>query len=526
MVAQFNEFDQSLQQVNSSLETFVQQAMKPGQGVQGLSDGLAEQLKLAQDRILVKEGCRLREAAQQIAREDAPHSAVARFNRNLEFNIATPLKDHLANHEKLRKQLEKREVCLAALKEALRQVELCDTHALQDADLRRKLAKSEFQASKETFERINRSVFEWLYTLEEHRDDILDSCLQTLKHLQYDFLASAAHAISDVLPERMAFRRMTEMMPECLEAHVQHELRSTQECPEDGDESFSLRLVERLAREGKERPGAAPESAPSSQPVDPLSLSSLLSHGFEEGPARRALRQTGNDTQAAMELLLGNDDVESVRAVAAWRAQLERVLRPTSRTKSAKFARLMLVPFDYRPGPPWDELCLIIGREFRNLRPGEPETLPPAQPSYELFFRRPAEMPALERRALELCLRQGGRALDLGAGVSYPDCRQPCVGTAAARLADSWLGVVARCRGGDEGAWPGISRGFVLESADLNKVRHHADADEHGRSGWHHRTLPAAAAAAPAKLDADGAAVAGSIATRVAGRQPSVEKDA
>ena len=145
--------------------------------------------------------------------------------------------------------------------------------------------------------------------------------LQTLKHLQYDFMASAAHSISDVLPERMAFRRMTaacpapvadpqcmatcemmrsakEMMPECLEAHVQQELHGTQDSPKDllpcelwsrlpymegGDmgnkqqgllgrdgaalcqespepsveqgETFALRLVERLAREGKERPG-------------------------------------------------------------------------------------------------------------------------------------------------------------------------------------------------------------------------------------------------------------------------------
>ena len=35
-------------------------------------------------------------------------------------------------------------------------------------------------ALEETFERINRSVFEWLYTLEEHRDDILDSCASAI----------------------------------------------------------------------------------------------------------------------------------------------------------------------------------------------------------------------------------------------------------------------------------------------------------------------------------------------------------
>ena len=43
--------------------------------------------------------------------------------------------------------------------------------------------------------------------------------------------------------------------------------------------------------------------------VDPLSLSCLLlSHGFEEGPARRALRKTMNDTQVGFE---GKKNVET-----------------------------------------------------------------------------------------------------------------------------------------------------------------------------------------------------------------------
>lgn len=33
--------------------------------------------------------------------------------------------------------------------------------------------------------------------------------LQTLKYLQYDFFSSAAHAVSNVLPEQMSFRPMT-----------------------------------------------------------------------------------------------------------------------------------------------------------------------------------------------------------------------------------------------------------------------------------------------------------------------------
>eukprot|EP00438_Fugacium_kawagutii_P005775 Skav228436 [mRNA] locus=scaffold3558:133156:143876:+ [translate_table: standard] len=81
---------------------------------------------------------------------------------------------------------------------------------MSEADLRKRLAQDEFKASKATFDRVNRRIFEWLYVLEEHRGDILDSCLQTLKYLQYDFFSSAAHAVSHVLPEQMSFRPMTD----------------------------------------------------------------------------------------------------------------------------------------------------------------------------------------------------------------------------------------------------------------------------------------------------------------------------
>jgi hypothetical protein len=37
--------------------------------------------------------------------------------------------------------------------------------------------------------------------------------LQTLKYLQYDFFSSAAHAVSNVLPEQMSFRPMTDAWP-------------------------------------------------------------------------------------------------------------------------------------------------------------------------------------------------------------------------------------------------------------------------------------------------------------------------
>merc|ERR1719160_755786 len=125
----------------------------------------------------------------------------------------------------------------------------------------------------------------------------MDSTMQTVKYLQYEFFASAAHAISNILPERIEFRPMVEMVPEKLQIQVDVEL---EEMDEEMDivPDFSTRLIERQAKDGMWK------EEDSKVPVDPLSLSSLLSQGFDEFPARRALRIHHNDTQAAMEWLI------------------------------------------------------------------------------------------------------------------------------------------------------------------------------------------------------------------------------
>ena len=38
-----------------------------------------------------------------------------------------------------------------------------------------------FETARKSFRKIDRRVFEWLYVLEEYREDILDSMQQTLK---------------------------------------------------------------------------------------------------------------------------------------------------------------------------------------------------------------------------------------------------------------------------------------------------------------------------------------------------------
>merc|ERR1712224_815994 len=95
----------------------------------------------------------------------------------------------------------------------------------------------------------------------------------------------------------MEFRPMVEMTPDQLEAQVDMELQE-EETPATGESvaDFSTRMIEKMAADGEDEGPAVP--------VDPLSLSSLLSQGFEEGPARKALRLHKNDTQAAMDYLI------------------------------------------------------------------------------------------------------------------------------------------------------------------------------------------------------------------------------
>merc|ERR1719460_1638528 len=125
--------------------------------------------------------------------------------------------------------MDKRRRRLAELNSAKKAHEDCVKKGLQTSDRRFLQAKSNLDSAKMSFHEVDKHVFEWLYILEEYRGDILDSSLQTLKYLQYEFFATSAHAVSGVLPSRMEFRPMVEMTPEHLEAQVELELQETEE---------------------------------------------------------------------------------------------------------------------------------------------------------------------------------------------------------------------------------------------------------------------------------------------------------
>jgi len=300
MVREFEEFDEILQGVASEVDTFLQGVRDLARGLEALSEGVVGSLAKAGDRCISSDSYKLRQATYQIIRMDAPHSAISRLERNTDFNIVKPLESHLENNEKLRKEVEKRRRRLEELRCASQQMELCAERELDKEDPRYKLAEQEYETSRREFDEADRSIFEWLYILELHKGDILDSCLQTFKHLQYEFFTASAHALSGALPGRMVFRPMPELSPECLEAELESDPESNEmEQVLDGDVGFASRLVGRIAANEEAGGNAAPPA-----PIDMLSLSSLLAQGFEDSLARRALRLHQNDTQAALDWLI------------------------------------------------------------------------------------------------------------------------------------------------------------------------------------------------------------------------------
>mmetsp|Transcript_79717 Transcript_79717/g.221857 ORF Transcript_79717/g.221857 Transcript_79717/m.221857 type:complete len:696 (+) Transcript_79717:154-2241(+) len=302
VVRDFCVFDDTMHNIYVKVGNFMKGIDQLAAGMTALSEGVSKGLAHSDSQIS-SDSCKLKEATNQIARADAPHSAVAKLRRDMHFNIMGPVQNHIANNRNLKVSLDIRRRRLVELNSAKKQYEDCVKKNLSHQDRRFLSAKANYESAKMTFNDVDRHVFEWLYILEEYRGDILDSTLQTLKYLQYEFFATSAHAISSSLPSRMEFRPMVEMTPEHLEAQVEMELQESEEAATEDVADFSTRLIDKRARDD---PG---DDAPS-MPVDPLSLSSLLSQGFEEGPARRALRLHQNSTQAALDWLINGSAEE------------------------------------------------------------------------------------------------------------------------------------------------------------------------------------------------------------------------
>lgn len=342
IVKDFIVFDQTLQDIFKKVEVFMKGVDSLADGLVVLADSTTSGLNAVDDPLIKADCCKMKEATNAITRADAPHSAIAKLRRDMDFNIMNPMRCHLINNRNLKTYLEKRRRRLTEFNLAKKQFEDTQKKNYTPTDRRYLSAQSQLETAKMAFHEVDRHIFEWLYILEEYKGDILDSCLQTLKYLQYEFFATAAHSISGVLPARMEFRPMVEMTPEHLEAQVEISL---QEAVDDEEviTDFSVRLIEKLAKDNKTKPDQGLDSAADAGgpllPVDPLSLSSLLSQGFEEGPARQALRKFRNDTQAALDFLVGGGVEDEPEDMVRMPTTVRRVQRMKERRRAQQARR-------------------------------------------------------------------------------------------------------------------------------------------------------------------------------------------
>jgi hypothetical protein len=302
-VKEFTHFDEQLHLVQSQVENFLRSVENLCSGVTKLAEVISGGVTQTDDELVSSDCLKMKEAANQIARPDAPHSSLAKLRRDMEYNVLQPIRQHLTNNRNLKSNLELRKRHLLELNSAKKAIDDLKKRDVPEIDKRFENAKANLESAKIQFAETDKQVFEWLYTLDEYKGDVMDSTMQTVKYLQYEFFASAAHAISNILPERIEFRPMVEMVPEKLQIQVDVELEEMDD-EQEVVPDFSTRLIERQAKDGMWK------DEDSKVPVDPLSLSSLLSQGFDEFPARRALRIHHNDTQAAMEWLVNGGNTK------------------------------------------------------------------------------------------------------------------------------------------------------------------------------------------------------------------------
>ncbi|KAF8818366.1 UBA/TS-N domain-containing protein [Cardiosporidium cionae] len=337
IVREFMRFDATLMAIFNGVDKFMLGVEHLCAGLVLLSEAMVNGFTKHTDNTIASDICRFREATHKITRMDAPHACIAKLRRDLEYNIVIPLQNHISNNKVIkssislrRRRLNEVQMCQRKINQILgvtpkmnsRKIDTGNNQSdIQGANtvnngtpasrlpprLLRDLKNAEaaLEYAKTNFKAVDRPVFEWLMMLEAYKCDLYDSILQTLKYLQYEFLAESSHSLSHTMPSRMQFRPMVEMTPEQLKPQVDMELEAY------GDDEASLDSTATLLKKWERDGGSFQEIEATAETVqvDPLSLASLVSQGFEENLAKKALRMHSNDTQAALDTLLNNIDI-------------------------------------------------------------------------------------------------------------------------------------------------------------------------------------------------------------------------
>ncbi len=138
-------------------------------GVDSLAEGLvvlAEStttgLSAVDDPLIKADCCKMKEATNAITRADAPHSAIAKLRRDMDFNIMNPLRCHVINNRNMKSYLDKRRRRLLEYNIAKREMDDCVKKNLHQTDRKYLAAQSQLESAKLAFHEVDKHIFEWL----------------------------------------------------------------------------------------------------------------------------------------------------------------------------------------------------------------------------------------------------------------------------------------------------------------------------------------------------------------------------
>eukprot|EP00434_Breviolum_minutum_P003694 symbB.v1.2.003250.t1/scaffold180.1/size283405/9 len=108
IVKDFISFDVTLQDVSKKVDIFMRGIDTLAEGLASLAESTTVGLAAVDDPMIKADCFKMKEATNAITRGDAPHSAIAKLRRDMNFNVVNPLKCHIVNHKNMKGELDKR----------------------------------------------------------------------------------------------------------------------------------------------------------------------------------------------------------------------------------------------------------------------------------------------------------------------------------------------------------------------------------------------------------------------------------
>lgn len=180
MMDSFDKFDETMAGIRTRVETFLGDLRKLNHDMWKVSEALEMcATSLAAGCQLKKSTQKLSAAIRSIIDLDDIYSVASKSKRDAEHNLLDPLVQHMENGERLRADV-------AARSKAYNKL----SHKLK--------SRAPVDISQETADCLahDRRIFEWLWVIQEYRNDMIDSLIGTTAAIQTEYFVSASQALT------------------------------------------------------------------------------------------------------------------------------------------------------------------------------------------------------------------------------------------------------------------------------------------------------------------------------------------